>query len=222
MIAGGRGCRDMTDSRGKRLLIAAMVCLLALICVLSWGGDGRGGATASTQALENETLSIEVNGEGTLYIRGEGALTLNDMKLMMDRMQLKTNQVDDIVIGDGITEIGYNVINGYTYLQTLKLGAGMRVVNNGAIKSCTALEYVFVPKGVQRLGKDFMYRCDKTIVVTDGEAKDLPKMKNVPSERVLAQVDSYESLLARRAALVPAEGEAEAPEVPEACREWWQ
>ncbi len=212
----------MREILGKRLFIAAMAICLLLVCALSWSDVRHVETGSAAKTPENETLSIEVSPSGTVYIGGEGELTSNDLDLLMQSKQIKTHQVNGIVLGDGITEVGYNAINGYSYLQTLKLGAGMRVVNNGAIKSCIALEYVFVPKTVQRLGKDFLYRCGDAIVVTDGEAKDLPKMKNVPSERVFAQVDSFEALLARRAALIPAGGEAEAPEVPEACREWWQ
>lgn len=206
---------------GKRLFTVALACCLLLVCFLSWNDARRSDAWASQQTLENNTLTIAMNDDGMVTIEGEGALTSGDLNTLMNGQRIAVTQVNDIVLGDGITEVGYNAINGYSYLQTLKLGAGIQVVNNGAIKGCTALEYVYIPKGIRRLGRDFLYRSDSAVVVTDGEAGDLPKMKNVPSERVLALVDSYETLLERRAAMQTAEDQAEAPQVPDTCRAWW-
>lgn len=210
----------MRGNTGKNVFIGALALCLALLCILCWNGIRRVDSTGASPALENETLTLRTGEDGLITIEGEGALSSRDMDTLMSVNQVKTRQVNDIILGDGITELGYNAINGYTYLHTLKLGAGMSVVENGAVKSCTALQFVFVPNTVKRLGRDFLYRSDNVVVATDGEAGALPKLKQVSSKRVLGNVTSFDALAAGCDGLELKEGEAP-PEVPEACRLWW-
>lgn len=212
----------MRENRGKRIFTGALILCLALLCALCWNGIRRVDATGASPALENETLSLRLGDDGLVQIDGEGALSAQDLDVLMNVNQVKARQVNDLILSDGITELGYNAVNGYGYLNTLKLGSGISVVENGAVRNCAALEYVFVPRGVKRLGRDFLYRCDRAVVVTDGEKKDLPKMKSVPSERVLTLVDSCDALIEKRAALASEEVGQEIAQVPEACRLWWR
>ena len=205
----------MKDAKGKRLFSAALILCLVMICALCWSGGQNTDAAGASSMLENASLSMRVDEDGAIWIDGEGMLSVADMNALLNANQVKSHQVNDMILADGITGLGFNAINGMTYLETLKLGSGMAVVENGAVKNCTALKYVFVPAGIERLGRDFLYRSVDAFVVTDGDAREMPKMKQVPADQVLDGIDSFETLVQRR-------GELDLEEVPEACRRWWQ
>ena len=209
----------MRGNTGKNVFIGALALCLALMCALCWNGVRRADSSVASPALENETLVLRVGEDGLVVVEGEGPLSSRDMDALLRANGIRTRQLNDLILGDGITELGYNAINGYTYLRTLKLGAGMSVVENGAVKSCTALEYVFLPDTVRRLGRDFLYRSDLALVITDGMASALPKLEQVLPEHVLGGVDSFDTLARRCAELQPG---GAAREVPEACRLWWE
>lgn len=190
---------DMKNDRGKIVLIAVLIACLALLYWVCDPSDTIKETKNSKQALENDTVSIAVTEQGGMFIGGEGKLAGADLDRLMSGKRLKKADIADVIVGDGLTEIGYSVCNGYKNLKTIKLGESVRVVHNGAVKNSEALEYIYLPSGLDEVGMDFLYGCGSPFLVTDGAAEDLPEIVNAVPERILANVRSYEDLVQRRA-----------------------
>ena len=86
-------------------------------------------------------------------------------------------------------------------------------MGNGSIRECDELWFVFLPKGVDKVSRDFLYDCNNCTVVTDGPAEGLPSLKNTKKDNIIANVDSYEAMLAAW---------TEGTELPDILQSWWQ
>ena len=125
---------------------------------------------------------------------------------------MTVGMVTDVIIGNGITEIGYDVICQYPVLRTVRIGDGVTVLGNGSINECPELQFVFIPAGVQRIGRDFLYSCNDCIVITDGLADGLPKLRNTPKTNIIENVDSYAAMQSAW---------QNHTELPEIMERWW-
>ena len=159
----------------------------------------------------NGTLYLEKWGDGIFFVGGEGILYGSDLMALVEGEGNK-NDVREIIVGDGITELGYKAMIEFEGMKTLWLGRDMAVADIGSIKGCTALQYVYLPACFAQCGKDFLYDCGKCVVVTGGPADSLPTLRNVGKKRLLAGVDSYEALAA---------ASAPGTELPEGLKRWW-
>lgn len=150
--------------------------------------------------LENESLWIDQQGS-IVYLGGEGKISRNDFVSLLTSINMIPSEVSNIIICDGIDEIGYNVFCNMKYLETLKFGKDVQSIDNGAIKDCTILEYVYIPKDVQYIGRDCLNNCGKSIVVTDaqndtvGGADKIQDMISIKEDSIYYSVTSYEELL---------------------------
>jgi len=204
----------MRGSVVKRLfLIGLIVCLALLVFLFARR------SVVVQMALENEfprknmTLSLHREDGGVIRVDGEGKLYADDMKALLKAAGISARRVEDIIVGDGITEIGYGVFMRQGNLKTLKLGRGIAQARPGALKNCASLEWLYLPSGLRDIGAGFLFDCEKCRVVTDAKPEDLPPLDNVgEADRVFAGVDSYETLRAR------VDGAAE---LPDALVLWW-
>ena len=200
--------RDVARRAFVTLLIACFAAL-AFLCVQ---GNTLMGLNAEVRHERiNNSIYLEQREDGVLYIGGEGKLYGADMLALVESLGNK-NDVKHMILGDGITWLGSDALNEFEGMHTLWLGRDMKQAANGSLKWCTALEYVFLPNGLERVGRDFLYGCKKCTVVTDGALEDLPKLRNIPADRVLQHVDSYEALSADI---------GEGVKLPAAIRQWW-
>ena len=203
----------MGSDKARRIFAGALAALLALLVWLC--ADGRLVKRLTAEAerpRQNESLYLERRGGGSVFVGGEGKLYGSDMFALVQGSGLDVAGVTDVVIGGGITEVGYDALCGYDGLQTVRLGDGVVSAGNGSIRECRALKYVFLPRGFSSAGRDFLFDCNNCVVVTDGPAEELPKMKNVGAKRVVADIDSYEALEAALGEVGP---------LPEALKRWW-
>ena len=203
----------MRNDLARRLFtLVLIVCLLWLTVLCAFGKTLMRLNAEIRHPRQNESIFLEHRADGVIYIGGEGELHGDDMMALIEGEGNK-NDVTDLIIGDGITSLGFNAMCQFESLRTLWLGRDMKSVSNGAIRECTSLMYVFVPQGLSLAGKDFLYSCNNCTVVTDGNVKKLPKMKNVSRKNVLGNVDSYEAMVAAC---------GEGVTLPEALKQWWQ
>ncbi|MBQ3425335.1 MAG: hypothetical protein IJH38_09070 [Clostridia bacterium] len=197
---------------GRRLFLAlAAGFLLFLVWLCLDGTMLRKLNAENLHGRKNESLYLQQRDHGITYIGGQGVLYGEDFMSLVEGEGNK-NEVTNLIIGDGITEIGYNVLIRFEGLETLKLGKGIKCVDIGAVKWCTALQYVYLPAGLEQVGRDFLYSCNKCLVITEGSRKDLPSLRNVKKSRLFCNVHSLE-------ALKVAVGEDEA--LPPALAAWW-
>ena len=202
----------MKNDGGKRVFLVALVAIFGLLVYLCI--DGREIIRWTAEAAytrQNESLYIETLEDGGVYIGGEGKLYGTDMQALVEGESMTFEMVKDIIIGDGITEIGYDVICEYPILHTVRLGNGVRVAGNGSIRECPELQFVFVPSGIEKVSRDFLYECNECIVVTDAPADGLPKLRNTRNANILGNVNSYEAM---QVAWTDTE-------LPEIMQRWW-
>ena len=203
---------EMNNDMGRRIFLAvAAICLMSIIYLCAEGRTIIRWTAEVSNPRQNESLYLERREDDVIYIGGEGKLYGTDMQAMVEGESMTRDDVRHIIIGDGITEIGYDAINKYGGLQTLRLGENVSVTGNGSVRECGSLRFVFLPKGLSSTGKDFLGYCDGSRIITDGTAEQLPDMPNVSKDAILEGIDSYD-------ALVAACGEEN---LPAAMRQWW-
>ena len=197
---------------GKRAFLVVLLVIFALLVYLCIDGREIIRWTAEVAyTRQNESLYIETLEDGSIYIGGEGKLYGTDMQALIEGESMNFETVMDVIIGDGITEIGYDVIGEYPILHTVRLGNGVRVAGNGSIRECPELQFVFVPSGIESISRDFLYECNDCIVVTDAPANSLPKLRNTRKANIVGNVNSYEAM---QAAWTDTE-------LPEVMQHWW-
>lgn len=204
----------MKHDGGRRILLAALVVCLGLLVFLF----ARRSVDAQMQIERrhprvNGDLYMTVDGDGVATIHGAGKLYDSDVRAMLNSVGLHEDTVEDIIVGDRVTEICYNTFDGYDRLKSLKLGDRVARVAPGSLKNCPALEYLWFPEKLEDVGLDFLYMCKSCIIVTGGKASGLPELANVRTKkRILAGVDSHEAMLAA------VDDEA----LPAGVAKWWR
>jgi len=204
----------MKNEWAKRIIIAVMLVCFALMLYLC--EDGRTITQLEAEVeypRQNDTLQIEQLDIGIVRVDGEGKLYGTDMHAMLAGEGLSVNTITDIIIGDGITEMGYDVICDYPSLHTVRIGDNVKVMGNGSIRECDEMWFVYLPSGIERVSRDFLYDCNNCTVVTDGPAEDLPRLRNTKKANLIGNVDSFEAMQAAWT------GETELPEMLE---HWWE
>ena len=187
----------MKSDFGKRGFLLLMVLLFGAICLLSMKDRAADAVQHAERQLENKSLFLERREGDVIYIGGEGALSQEDLRALMKAAEVRSNELVNVIIGNDITEIGYNVLNGLSNLETLRLGDNTRTVNNGSIKNCGGLRYIYIPGGIQRLGLDFLFECSGVFILTDGEGQSLPEMPNVIDNQIISGVHGFDDLAMR-------------------------
>lgn len=144
--------------------------------------------------LDNDNLLIRAIDNDSYMVEGSGELSKSDMSLLLSSIQVESIDVVNLIIGDEITKITYNTINGFKYLETLKLGNGIKVVQNGAVRNNPNLKYVYVPAKIQKLPRDFLNGCGDCYLVSSGEDICLPETVDIDSSRIITKVTTAEDL----------------------------
>ena len=203
----------MMNDGGKRVFLAALALAFGLLLYMCVDGRNIIRWTADVAySRGNENLSIERLENGAICVGGTGKLYGSDMRALIEGESMTAETVTDIIIGDGITEIGYDVISGYPILRTVRLGDGVTVLGNGSINDCPELQFVFIPATVQKISRDFLYDCNDCIVITDGPADGLPKLRNTRKANIIGNVDSYAAMQSAW---------TNGTELPEILERWW-
>ena len=141
---------------------------------------------SSNSAVKNNVKSENVNAQGkcgenasyklignTLYIDGTGTL---DAKTLAEgstifhtsRLRYLPNEIENVIISDGITEIGDYAFCDCTSLKSITIPNSVKKIGDNAFGGCKALEVITIPRSVTYIGKSaFDYRNNLTI---NGEA----------------------------------------------------
>lgn len=200
---------NLKTEKDKYIIIVILVLFLVIIFLIPSGNrdketgaevktpvsDQMPGETEYVKELENETLSLSYDdGDGSIIIEGEGPLSADDLQRLMIDNSVGKDDVENAVVGDGITEIGYNTFNGYYYLNTLKLGRSVTKIRNGAVTSCGNLKFVYMPSGIERIALDFLLDCPGCCLVSDGSITDRLSYISTSNAVIAEDVLSYDDL----------------------------
>lgn len=200
----------MKKDSGKWILLILMICCFGIIIYLT---IPRTPTKSSEEALpttspltvsnwikqsnlrlDNESLFLFKTKDDIIYIGGNGKLDQDDFENLLRYNDILGDEVTHLILGDGITEIGYKVISEMDYLTSLWVGSEVKRISNGAVRDCPRLKYLYLPNSVKRLGPDFLYECEDVLIITNGDEKDLPEIENLSRDRIISYVDSYEEL----------------------------
>jgi len=182
--------------RDKQIFVIALAVLLVALFIISMIPDKITEETAIEAAevklvLENESLDLHYDGNGTVKITGKGMLCAKDLSSLLTKYDVLVTDVENIIIDDGITEIGFNTINGYQYLYSLKIGNDVEKIRNGAVKNCPNLEFVYLPAKVKKIARDFLYGTNRCYVISAGEIRDMMAASNAENAFAVENISSY-------------------------------
>ncbi len=138
----------------KRILslALAMAMLFALLPVTA-----RAAQTGTVG--DNITWTFEET-TGTLTMQGTGKIEI-EYGDPVDELNIK-----HLVIGEGITGIGYDAFNFQKSLVSVKLPASLKLIDICAFESCVALTEIDIPAGVTEIGANAFAQCTALKKVT--------------------------------------------------------
>ena len=69
------------------------------------------------------------------------------------------NKLEEIVIPDGVTDIGAAAFSGCSSMTSINIPDGVTKIKNLLFKSCSSLESLTIPNGVTNIGREAFYCC---------------------------------------------------------------
>lgn len=96
--------------------------------------------------------------DGKLTFSGEGAMKNYAAKTAMPWYEY-INQIESVVIGDGVTSIGNYAFYGMPNLTEIYIPETVKTIGDYAFKGCTSLDGVVLPLGLTQLGESAFYGC---------------------------------------------------------------
>lgn len=161
----------MKKDKGRKILLILLICgLLSLIIAYQIQKTDHKKKIEETDmaSLSNPSLTLNRTDSDTILIEGQGVLESHDLELLYDKKNISRSDIRNIIIGNTIEEIGYDVFNGYDNLETLRIGDGVTKIRNGSVKKCKKLRFMYLPSGIEMLSQDFLYEVPLCFIVTDG------------------------------------------------------
>ena len=135
----------------KRIFAAILAC--AFICKASFATEityhSASFITASAAAEESgklgETITWELDDDGTLTLSGSGAIP-------SFIYQLPKEKIKNIIISNGITSIGESAFCKCINLTSVTLSDSITSISNNAFSNCTSLTSITIPDSVTSIG----------------------------------------------------------------------
>lgn len=113
---------------------------------------------AADQVL-SDNITWRVEG-ATLYFEGSGDMTLTYDYLTEIPWYEERNNVDTIVIGEGITSIGEGAFTAFRMLKNVQFPNSMTTIGSSAFLSCEGLEEIVLPQRVTRVEGGAFVGCE--------------------------------------------------------------
>ena len=112
------------------------------------------GTLVSTQKYNNR-LTFEVyemaDGSHKLVVSGTGVMPTAKQAAGYEFLNYSAT-IDEIVIGEGVTSVGYGIFNGWTALASVELSGTITTIDGESFRGCTALKAIDIPDSVTTLG----------------------------------------------------------------------
>lgn len=96
-----------------------------------------------------ENSSFSMSKVGTLVISGNGKVT----KYFSDDKNIKAEQIQRIVVEEGITELGNKCFAGLTEVKEITLPTTLQGIGEGAFQQCAKIKEVKIPDSVVSIGE---------------------------------------------------------------------
>ena len=143
---------------------------------VDWG-DGTtpdiltGTSTLTIEYTSNHTYAapgdyiIELEVDGTMAIKGEGANSSDTSALLRDvswntgYSYVYANVIQRVEIGNGVVLVGENAFRACNNLSDITIPQGVSSIGNKAFRSCNALSGITIPDSVTSIGDLAFYFC---------------------------------------------------------------
>ena len=96
-----------------------------------------------------ENSSFSMSKVGTLVISGNGKVT----KYFSEDKNIKAEQIQRIVVEEGITELGNKCFAGLEEVKQITLPTSLQGIGEGAFQQCAKIEEVKIPDSVVSIGE---------------------------------------------------------------------
>lgn len=133
----------------KKTWSAPIALIVVLVAALVFGGITVSADTTGTCGAEGDNLTWSLDSEGVLTISGTGAMAEYEghAPWYSERAKIKS-----VVVGNGVTTIGWNAFNGYDNLEIVTLGSSVETIGTYAFKDCAKLTTVSFPNSLKGIG----------------------------------------------------------------------
>ena len=86
-------------------------------------------------------------------------LNTSDYKTLYSDMFCKCSSLEEIIIPDGITDLGIGCFADCTQLRSVKLPDSIEVINDYCFKGCVLLDEINIPKRLKFCSSTAFYGC---------------------------------------------------------------
>lgn len=162
--------------KGISIFLAAIVFMFSPLSTLAgwYGTEGDSeilqlqetnalSDTTDTSGSESESSSWFWNIEGgTLYISGTGTVTVWEYGDPVSPYEAapwsdRSSEIENIIVEDGITEIGPHVFDHMRNTKNVTLPESVRTIGEFAFRNCTALKQITFPEYLREIGTSAFY-----------------------------------------------------------------
>ena len=141
----------------KAFIFAALAVVLAAVSIIVISNyfhtHGECGENASYKLIGN-----------TLYIEGTGTVD-GDSKDSIRHFVGLSNEIKNVIISDGITEIGYKAFRNCTSLENIIIPSSVTEIEDYAFNNCTALKSITIPSSVTKIGNTAFWNCYNNVTI---------------------------------------------------------
>ena len=137
------------------ILLSVFLTTAQLFAQSGTFGDGD----ALTWEYNNTTKTLTIGGSGIIPRYKYSSIDGNE-----PWMAYKSS-IEQIVIGDGITEIGRSAFDNLAKLSHVTIGGSVEVIGDEAFSGCTKLGNIAFPNSLKSIGKDAFALCSSMNVI---------------------------------------------------------
>ena len=178
--------------------IFSAVLALSVICggIAPFVAEMPDISLTANAASENKTGTL--GNDITWILDSEGTLTINGTGKMKNFSQTKSafdddvgnlkNNIKNVVISDGITNIGNYLFRNCQNIKTVTIPDSVQIIGSGAFARCLSLESITIPDSVMEIGDHAFSTCSKL------ESIDMPDKLTIIAERTFEACSNLKSI----------------------------
>lgn len=136
------------------IIIATVVVLAAIIVSAS--------LIYGNHEYEDDGITYRYE-DNTLYVSGDGDMSSlgdDDGHFLAKKLHVKVEDIEAVIIEEGITTIGEDSFFDYKNLVTLELPESLEIIDAGAFWGCESLEDFEFPENLEEIGSMAFYGCN--------------------------------------------------------------
>ena len=107
-----------------------------------------------------DNATYELSMDGTLTISGNGAITEG-----LGGKFAFNNNIKQVIINEGITEVGDNAFQGCSNLKKVQLPESLKTLNGYSFGMCNQLTEIYIPSGVEALSRLSFTQCSNLVKI---------------------------------------------------------